>query len=351
VVVTANYIGNKGTHLYYYSSNGLNYLGKWVESASTTELTNLLTYVPNPFYGIITNPNVGLSAPYVQEVQLLYQYPQYTGLWPGHAPEANSIYNALQIQVNKHMSQGLEFLVNYTWSKSIDDSSVGTNTTWLGGFGSKIDPNNLELERSVSQYDIPHVFNIAYICQLPFGRGRHWGAKWNKWVDGFLGGWQTSGMWRFDDGQPLSVGFNGTVALPGGYGQRPDLIGQLKVNPRSKWFCTNPGCGYFSNQGPGQASTDVVVDAAPFTIGTAPRDLTNVRVPGTSTAALGVFKEIAVRPLGEGSHLEVRVESFNALNHPQFCGPNTNIDNGLFGVISCQANSPREIQLGLKLYW
>ena len=351
VVVSANYIGTKGTHLYYFGSPSLLYLGSWVESASPTELTNLNTYVNNPFYGIITDPNAPLSASQVQASQLLYKYPQYTGLWPGHAPEANSVYDALQVQVNKHMSQGLEFLINYTWSKSIDTASVGTNTTWLGGFGETVDPNNLELERSLSEYNIPQVLNVAYVYQLPFGRGRHWAGNWNKWAEGFLGGWQTSGMWRFDDGQPLSVSTYGSTPLPGGYGQRANLIGQLLVNARSKWFCSDPGCGYFANQGPGQASTDVVTDPLPYTIGSAPRTLPNVRIPGTNTAALGVFKEIPLQKMREGSHLEFRVESFNALNHPQFCGPNTNIDAGNFGVISSQCNSPREVQLGLKLYW
>ncbi|MGO8735326.1 MAG: TonB-dependent receptor domain-containing protein [Terriglobia bacterium] len=350
VVVSANYIGTKGTHLYFYGSPGLSYLGKWIESASPTEITNLKTYVNNPFYGIITDPNAPLSASQVQAYELLYQYPQYTGIWPGHAPEANSAYDALQVQVNKHMSQGLEFLINYTWSKSIDTASVGTNTTWLGGFGETVDPNNLEIERSLSEYNIPQVLNVAYVYQLPFGRGRHWAANWNKWAEGFLGGWQTSGMWRFDDGQPLSVSTNGTEALPT-YSQRADLIGQLLVNPRSKWFCSDPGCGYFSNQGPGQASTDVVTDPLPDTIGSAPRTLPNGRIPGTNTEALGVFKEIPLQKMREGAHLEFRAESFNALNHPQFCGPNTNIDNGNFGVISSQCNSPREVQLGLKLYW
>jgi len=349
-VISANYIGTKGTHLYFGGSPGLNYLGPWIEQASPSEIAALQTYVNNPFYGIITDPIAPLSSPQVQEYQLLYQYPQYTGLWPGHAPRADSVYDALQLQVNKRFSHGLEFLVNYTWSKSIDDASVGTNTTWLGGFMSNIDPNNLKLERSVSQYDIPQVFNVAYIYQLPFGRGKPWGSNWNKWVNGFLGGWQTSGMWRFDDGQPLSVSTFGTGSLPG-YGQRPDLIGQLKVNPRSMWFCSNPGCGYFSNQGPGQASTDVIVDPPHYGIGTAPRDLTDIRAPGTQTAALAVYKEIPLGILREGSHLEFRAESFNALNHPQFCGPDNNIDDGNFGRIFYQCNSPREVQLALKFYW
>jgi hypothetical protein len=53
----------------------------------------------------------------------------------------------------------------------------------------------------------------------------------------------------------------------------------------------------------------------------------------------------------EGSRAEFRLESFNALNHPQFCGPNTTVNGGSFGQITCQANSPREVQLALKLYW
>jgi hypothetical protein len=357
ILISANYIGTKGTHLYFYGSPGLNYLGPWVQNASQSELTNLVTYVPNPFYGIITDPNAPLSAPTVQATQLLYRYPQYTSVWPGHDPEANSTYNSLQISLNKRFSQNLQFLINYTWSKSIDDASVGTNTTWLGGFGAfagntstgYVDPNNLELERAVSEYDVPQVFNFSYVYRLPFGRGQRFGSGWNKWVDAFVGGWQTSGMWRFDDGQPLSVSTNGTIALPGGYSQLPQVIGQLRVNPRSKWFCATSGCGYFANQGPGPGS--VLVDPAPYTIGTAPRDFTNIRVPGTQNADLALFKEIPLDAMREGSHLELRLESFNALNHPQFCGPDTNIDNGNFGVISSQCNSPREVQIAAKFYW
>jgi hypothetical protein len=351
VLVDANYIGTKGTHLYYAGADQLNYLGPWIEKASPSEIANLISYVNNPFYGIITNPLLPLSAPQVQAVQLLYKYPQYTSVDMQMPPWANSIYNAFQLRVEKRFSKGFQLLANYTNSKSIDDASVGTNTTWLGGFISLIDPNRLKLERSVSEYDIPQVLNIAYVYHLPFGRGKHWGGTWNRWVDGFLGGWQTNGMWRFDDGQPMSLGeVGGGLALPG-YGQRPDLVGQLHKNPRSKWFCSGPGCGYFSNQGSTTEPTDVAVLPANYTIGNAPRDLDSPRVPGTSTGALSLFKEIDMTKVREGARAELRLESFNALNHPQFCGPNTSVNGGSFGEITCQANSPREVQLALKLYW
>ena len=73
----------------------------------------------------------------------------------------------------KHFSNGLEFLVNYTWSKSIDDSSVGDdNVTWLGSFTSLQDPNKPWLERSLSTFDIPSVLKFSYSYDLPFGRGK-----------------------------------------------------------------------------------------------------------------------------------------------------------------------------------
>ena len=71
------------------------------------------------------------------------------------------------------MSHGLTLLASYTNSKSIDDSSVSTSTEWIGGFGAMRDPNNLKLERSLSEWDIPQVFQLSYVWQLPFGRGKN----------------------------------------------------------------------------------------------------------------------------------------------------------------------------------
>lgn len=64
-----------------------------------------------------------------------------------------------------------------------------------------------------------------------------------------------------------------------------------------------------------------------------------------------IFKEFAVSQVREGMKAEIRLETFNTLNHPTFCGPNTTVGTSSFGLITCQANSPREVQLGMKMYF
>lgn len=351
-LVDMNYVGTKGTHLYFGGAGTFGALGSWVESATPDQITALNTQVPNPFYGIINKSGSCLSGPTVTETQLQIPFPQFCGVSPLAPPWANSIYHAYQLRVEHRFAQGLQFLGTYTISKSIDDASVkGGETTWLGGFTHLQDPNNMALERSLSEYDIPQNLTFSYVYQLPVGRGKHWGSNWNRWLDGFLGGWQTNGIWRFDNGFPVHLGLSGGTSLPTYGGQSPNLIGQLKINPSSKWLCSDPSCGYFSNQGSSVAPTDVAVLPPPFTLGTAPRELPNVRVPGTNTSALSIFKEIPLGQLREGSHLEFRAESFNAFNHPQFGCLQSTVNTGSFGQLNCQANSPREVQLGLKLYF
>jgi hypothetical protein len=64
-----------------------------------------------------------------------------------------------------------------------------------------------------------------------------------------------------------------------------------------------------------------------------------------------MFKQFALPQVHEGSSLEFRAEAFNALNHPQFAAPNLTVGSSAFGKITAQANSPRHVQLGLKLYF
>jgi hypothetical protein len=340
IVVDANYVGKKGTKLYFGGAEGLNYLGSQVEGYSPDQIADLVTYVPNPFYGVAPDYSQLGSSPEVPAYYLQLPHPQFTGISGIAPPVANSIYNALQLKVEKRYSQGLQFLVTYTLSKSIDDASVTHGgLTWLGGRTSLQDPNRHYLERSLSDWDMPQVLGITYVYDLPFGRNRAIGSSWNAWVDAFLGGWETNGIWRFSSGQPLPLSLNGGISLPTYGGQRPNLNGTLQRNTGSDWrdmYFTNP---------------EVVSTPDPYAIGTAPRNLSSVRSPGVNTANLSVLKDFQMNKFREGMKLQFRAEFFNAFNHPQFGPPDTTWEGGNFGLVTYQQNDSREIQLALKFYW
>ncbi len=340
VIFEVNYVGTKGTHLYFGGAGTINYLPISVESASSAQITALNTNVANPFYGIITNPASTLSSPTVQLSQLEKPYPQFTGLSGNDPPWASSTYHAIQVRVEKRYSNGLQILGTYVYSKSIDNSSETCGcTTWLGGTTSLQDPNNRSLERSESQYDIPQVLQFSYVYALPFGKGKQFGKSWNGFVDAILGGWQTNGLWRFDDGMPLAVSLANSRPLPTYGTQRPNLVGPLTKTSGSNWLNQ-----FFANP------QNAAIPAA-FTVGNAPRTISTARAPGTATTAMSLFKQFPLKFVHEGSFLEFRAEAFNALNHPQFSPPNTVVGSSAFGQVTSQANSPRTMQLAVKMYF
>jgi hypothetical protein len=341
-LVDASYVGTKGTHLYYYMAGQLNLLGRWVEQEATNPalVTALNTMVPNPYYGVITTPGCSLCVTKLAANVLMTRYPYYNGAWNNFAALANSSYNAFQLRVEKRMANGLEVLATYTNSKSLDDSSVGTDKL-DSAFVDARNPNVPQAERSLSEWDIPQVFQFAYLWQVPVGKGKRWGGNFNSVVNAFLGGWQTNGIWRFDDGQPLSIGLSGGKC-PASYNCGfPNQTGPLQRNPKSLWLTQ----GYFAN------GSSVLSVPPNYVIGDAPREQPNIRRPGTSNASLSLFKEFNLNKMREGSHLEFRMEAFNALNHPQFGGIGATWNTGSFGSVTSQANLPRQVQLALKLYF
>jgi hypothetical protein len=340
ILLEAAYVGTKGTHLYYGGAEQLDHLPE-IAGSSLTQIAALNQQVTNPFYGIIKTG--ALSGPTIQAYQLQLPYPQFTGFSVDSLPVATSIYHSLQLRAEKRLSKGLQFLVSYTFSKSIDDSSAQGLTSWLapGGFNSLQDPNNRSLERSLSQFDATHVLNISYVWDIPIGRGRSIGHDWNPVVNAVLGGWKTNAIWQFASGQPLGLFLANGQALPTYGSQRPDLLGTLKK--------AGGGDGQFVNQY--FANPEVAVAPPPFALGTAPRTLPNLRGPGISIANLSLFKEFSLSRIREGTRLEFRAEAFNAFNHPLFGTPDTNVNDGSFGQIFGTSSAGREVQLALKLYF
>ena len=340
LVLEAAYVGMKGTRLYYGGAESFNHLPE-IAGASAGQITALNQQVTNPFNGIIKTG--ALSGPEVSAFQLQLPYPQFTGFSVDSLPVANSIYHSLQLRAEKRLSKGIQFLVSYTFSKSIDDSSGQGLTSWLapGGFNSLQDPNNRSLERSLSQFDATHVLNISYVWDIPIGRGQLLGHNWNPWVNGILGGWKTNAIWQFASGQPLGLSLANGQALPTYGSQRPNLLGTLKK--------AGGGDGQWVNQY--FANPEVAVAPPPFALGAAPRMLPNLRSPGINVANLSLFKEFSLGKIREGMRLEYRAEAFNALNHPHFCAPDTNVNDGSFGQIFGTCTAAREVQMALKLYF
>jgi len=98
----------------------------------------------------------------------------------------------------------LQFLITYTWSKSIDDSSIyDDNITYIGSFTSLQDPNKPWLERSLSTLTFRTSLQFTYTYDLPVGRGRAFLGNLPRALDAIVGGWKTNGIWRISAGRRL----------------------------------------------------------------------------------------------------------------------------------------------------
>jgi outer membrane receptor protein involved in Fe transport len=349
ILINAEYIGKKGTHLPFSGSTERNFLGPWVESLPVGDFSAatpcqaglsiacLSSAVTNPFAGLISDPNstIGSSFPQIQYYQLLRPFPHFTGVSTEPQMIANSIYHGLQLTAEKKYSNGLQLLATFAWSKSIDNASAAdTNVSWAGSFDSLQDPNKPELERSLSSFDIPYVIQFSYSYDLPVGHGRAFLGNMPRWADLIIGGWKTNGIWRISDGRPLAFFLDdGGQPLPTYGSQRPDVVGTPKRNHGSDWVDN-----YF-------ADASVFQRPAPFTLGDARRTLGSVRSPWSFTTDLSVGKQFPIR---EEMNFEFRVEAKNAFNHPVFGTPDTSVGDDTFGTISYTSVGPREIQLGFK---
>ena len=122
-----------------------------------------------------------------------------------------SSYNALQATLRKQFSQGVQFDLNYTYSRSIDITSAATRLSWsssvnVGAPGSRLAnafaPNS---RRGVSDFDTTHQINANWKAELPFGKGRRIAGDARPVVDALIGGWELSGVARWTSGFPFTV--------------------------------------------------------------------------------------------------------------------------------------------------
>lgn len=320
--VEGGYVGSKGTHLPD-ATHTLNQLRP--ENLGP----QILETVPNPFFGTITTGT--LSTAQVQRRYLMTAFPQYTSVNIWSAPAASSIYHSFQFKANKRFSRSLNFLLAYTFSKQIDDCSGLYD--WLEPASAHQNYYDRRADRAVSDQDMTHRLALTFNYDLPFGRNRAVGKNW-RLADLFFGGWQTNGLLTLQSGIPLpitttnnSYAFN-TVQRPNSTGQSAALEGdpQSRLNRYLR--------------------TDAFTQTPLYTFGNAPRNLPDVRGPGLAALDFALFKNVTLR---EGLRLQVRGEAFNLTNTPEFNNPDTSLMSSSFGRITSQRNTPRQVQLGLKL--
>jgi hypothetical protein len=138
-----------------------------------------------------------------------YYQDQFSSLYSWQA-RGNSNYNGLQVSLRHAMAAGLQFDLNYVYSKSID---VGSNSERINGFESNglaynsqvinaFSPNQW---RAVSDFDTTHQLNANWVWDLPYGQGRHWGSSARGVTNAILGGWGLNGLYRWTSGFPFSV--------------------------------------------------------------------------------------------------------------------------------------------------
>ena len=333
-VAEVAYLGSKGTNLLI-GESGLAFAQ--VDPSFLSLGTTLQDQVPNPFYGIITNPSSPLRFETVSRNRLMRPFPQYDGVSAFRVPGAKSIYHAFTGRLDKRFSGGLSLLAAYTFGQLQDDAS--TTVGFLGQAGTQQNAYDRASDWSISSQDIRHRFVASFVYDLPFGTGRRFGNGWNSAVNAVLGGWQVNGIVTFQSGIPLIItqAVNNTnlfspTQRPNWSGQDPNIDGSSvsKGEHIQRWF-----------------DTSVFSVTPAFQFGNVPRVMPDLRADGVKNLDLSVFKNNYFH--GGKWNAQVRLEMFNALNRVQFGAPNTQVGNGNFGIVSSQANGPRQVQLALKL--
>jgi hypothetical protein len=230
----------------------------------------------------------------------------------------HSTYHGLQSKIEKRFSRGLYFLGSYTWSKSLDSQSNGTDDSAASGQHPQ-DPANRRLDRGLSSFDRTHRFVASAVWEIPFGPG-------------ILGGWQLSGILAAQTGSPFSVLIPCAAINAEGNNCRPNRLGsaELPSDQRSisRWF-------------------DVKAFAVPSpqAYGNAGRNI--LRGPGSTNMDLALAKSFQWEAAGT-RRLQIRSEFFNILNHTNLGLPLHSMDSPAVGTITSAAPA-RIIQLGARV--
>ncbi len=233
---------------------------------------------------------------------------------------APSIYHGLQTKLERRFHQGLTMTAAFTWSRSIDFDSDNTEGMY--------DPYNATLNRGPSAFNVPRLFTLSTVYELP----------WMRAAQGLprllLGGWTLGAIVTLQDGFPYTPTFAGDPSNTG-TGSRADVV--AGCDPR----LSNPTAERFFN-----TSCFVAPPGAPiYRRGNAGRNI--LRADSYRNADLSLYKDFAFT---ERSRFQLRFEAFNAFNQHSFAAPNAVVNNPAYGRVL--ASSPgRIMQIAGKVYF
>jgi Carboxypeptidase regulatory-like domain len=262
-----------------------------------------------------------------------------------------SSYNALLLTLQKNLSHGLNFDFNYTFAHSIDNVSFFANSegdTGIGGVGLICDAVRPRLCRANSDFDLNQIITADTVYQLPFGRGKAFLATVPTWSNEIIGGWSISGLTSWHTGQAWGTNSNAFVAS---YSNNAPalLIGQRTAVATHLQKPAGGGVNIFASRANAAAAYEGPIG---FLIG--PRN--GLRGPKFFNADLGLAKNFPI--YGDRVKADFRADAFNALNHPNFAFPSSNVFNGLdeqditssqFGNISYTVSPPGNMNNGARV--
>lgn len=273
--------------------------------------------------------------------QMLLPFPQYAGGVNDIYPMSGTgSYNSLQVAAQKKYSDGLMFLVSYTYGKEIDDagsinqlaapSLVVGRTTY-----------NAHLERSVGFQNIPNTFVASYVYDLPFGAGHLGGG--NAFIRSVVSHWRLSGIETYEQGEPLGP-FTGSCDAPytgSCYADyNPSFSGSVRINGRY-------GAGYYKGSDIPYINVNAFENPAAFALGNTPRTQPyGLRNPPYFDDDFALQRSFPIR---ENMKLAFEASAFNAFNRTQLGSINTDISDAAFGQVASQITSPRKLQFDATL--
>jgi uncharacterized membrane protein len=316
-VLALQYVGNQNRHQNAYLE---------------TNLPDLTTQIP----ALFANNN----ADYNRRVQ----YPGFHSIrqtWN----QQKSHYNGFQADLHSQIRQDLQIQAAYTLSRAIDPA---TGNNGVGDLNNYDNPYNLNYDSGPSGLDRRHIAFVNFIYDIPLLRNSS-----NKLLKSTVGGWQVSGIVTLTSGAPIHIsegGITNCAQTVNPSSCTPDLIGTGNITSIIPNADNRPNVN-------GSVSYPKTVtswfDKSAFsptvagTFGNLP--FNSVRGPGRQNWNLALFKSFVFSE-SRGSKLEFRAEFFNAFNHTEFNNVSNTFTNGDFGAVT-SAHDPREIQLGLKLYF